>query len=212
MQAKTLSWTWAAVVGLVGISLASEPGQSIRSVGFIRVTIPVGFSLIANPLQASDNSVAALFPEVPDGATIYKYAGNPPLFSINTYERGWAQPQETLNPGEGAFFFNPGPEPLVITFFGELLQGVLANPIPQGLSLRSSMVPIAGPIDTTLGFPVEDGDTVYRFRRTPNPNGYSIHTYGWGQWDTRPYIEIGEAFFVNKIAPVVWVKTFSITE
>jgi hypothetical protein len=212
MQTKTLLATWAVVVGVLGISSAVAPAQSVSTVGFIKVTVPVGFSLIANPLDAGDNSIGAVFLGMPAGTIIYKYGGSPPQFTLNSYEGAWDQPDQTLEPGEGAFFLNPGPDPLTITFFGEVLQGTLTNSIPEGLSIRSSLAPVAGPLDTALNFPVEDGDTVYRFRRAPNPNGYSIHGHYWGQWDSTPYIEIGEAFFVSKLAPTVWVKTFSINQ
>jgi len=210
MRANTLLGTWTVVAGLSGICSAAEPAQSISSVGFIKLTIPVGFSLIANPLDAGDNSIGAILPDMPEGAVIYRFGGSPPKFSINTYEGGWTQPNETLKPGEGAFFLNPGPGRLTITFYGEVLQGTLTNAIPQGLSLKSSVVPVAGPLDLTLNFPVAEGDTVYRFRRALNPDSYGVYAYGLGEWNARPYIEIGEAFFVMKVAPAEWVKTFSL--
>ena len=208
MQAKTFVGTWAVVVGLVGSASASEPS----SVGFIKVTVPVGYSLIANPLDAGDNSIGALFPQMPDGTVIYKLGGSPPQYSYNAYERGWTDPSQTLKPGEGAFFHNPGPEPLTLVFVGEVLQGKTAHAIPQGFSIRSSLVPLAGPLDTVLDFPIENGDTVYRFRCASNPNGYSLHAYEFGQWSSSPYIGIGEAFFVNKVAPAVWSKSFSVND
>jgi len=212
MHAKALFQTGTVVAGLLNIASAAQPTSLPGAVGFVKVTVPVGFSLIANPLDAEDNSIAALFPNVPDGVTIYKFGGSPPEYSVNTYENGWAQPGQLLKPGEGAFFLNPGPDPLVITFYGEVPQGLLSNAIPEGFSLKSSMAPVAGPLDTALSFPLEDGDTVYRFRRAPNPSGYSVHTFECGAWNTMPYIEVGEAFFVKKVTPTVWVKTFSLSQ
>lgn len=209
---------WAAQAGVLGLAVIfttstwAAPLHSENAAGFVRVTIPVGFSLIANPLDAGANTVGLLFPDMPDGATIYKFSNSEQGYSVNTYFQGWDFPDETLSPGEGAFLLNPGPYPLAITFYGNVPQGTLTNALPQGFSIRSSLVPLPGKLDQQFGFPAEEGDLVYRFGKGPNPQGYTVYSFAFGEWDVSPEIEVGEAFFVYKISPTVWAKSFSVTD
>jgi hypothetical protein len=64
-------------------------------------------------------------------------------------------------------------------------------------------------LDTDLGFPVVEGDTVYLFdNATAN---YSIHTYELGEW-VIPEPKVGEAFFVNKAAATTWTRNFTVAQ
>src|SRR5439155_17844452 len=81
-------------------------------------------------------------------------------FDLNTFSGGaWSIPNMTLNPGEGVFV-QPG-SATTFTFIGEVPQGTLASPFPSGDSIRSSMVPQSGPIDTLLGLPLINNDVIY---------------------------------------------------
>ena len=204
MRTKTLLLTAAVVAA--GIATSSAQVFSVNAVGYVNVTVPKGFSLIANPLKAATNTVGALLASAPDGVTVYKYGATG--FSINGKEFGdFANPTQSLNPGEGAFVNNPG-NPFTVTFVGEVSQGALTNAIPKGFSIRASIVPQAGQLDTVLGFPVVEGDTVYRFN---NATGrYVTHGYEFGAWSSPPTPAVGEAFFINKFAAVNWVRNFSV--
>jgi hypothetical protein len=186
---------------------------SINAVGFVTVDIPAGFWIISNPLKATSNKVSDLFKGVPDGFTVYKYNNG---YSVNGVEFGeFANPNETLAPGEGAFVRNPGTTPLKVVFVGEVSTGNLSHAIPAGLSIQSSEVPQAGVLDTDLKFPAADGDVVYRYRRTNaggNPDGYSIHSFEFGEWSPVPNIEVGEGFFVKKTAATNWTRTFNVNQ
>jgi hypothetical protein len=59
---------------------------SVNAVGFVKVTVPAGFSMIANPLKAPTNTVGALFADAPDGTTVYKYDGT--NYSVNGKDFG----------------------------------------------------------------------------------------------------------------------------
>jgi hypothetical protein len=177
----------------------------VNSVGYINLTIPVGFSMIANQLNSANNTVGALLPTVPDGTTIYKYNGVG--YDINLYDAGWGNPAMTLNPGEGAFIRVVG-SPLAVTFVGEVTQGAASNmTIQPGFSIISSKVPQAANLDT-LGFPAVDGDTVYRFNNATGLYSTSLYDAGWG--GGAPTVAVGEAFFIRKIGTGNWNRNFNV--
>lgn len=210
MRTKTLILT--AALGAFGAASAMAQVYSVNAVGYINVSVPAGFSMIANQLNASpDNTLATLMPSPPDGTTVYKYTGT--TYKIYTYLQllgGWDDGTGTLNPGEGAFILNPGTAPFTVTFVGEVPQGTLTTHLPAGFAIVSSQVPQSGQLDTVLGYPPADGDTIYFFR-----NGtYSISTYLQllGGWDTAPSPNVGEAFWSLKAAAADWTRTFSVNQ
>jgi hypothetical protein len=177
----------------------------INAIGYVKLAIQPGFSLIANPFNARTNAVGALFPDVPEGTTLYKLSNG--TYSINVFDFGaWSNPDQTLEPGEGAFIYYQGNTPLVLTFLGEITQGHLINSLPTGYSIVSSQVPQAGVLDTDLGFPVDDGDTVYLYS---NASGaFTTHTYDFGAWNSPPSLSPGQSFIVRKTRSHDWIRFF----
>lgn len=213
MRTKILLLT--AALGAAGVATSmAQTVFSVNAVGYVNVDVPAGFAMIANPLQTTNNSVAALFPNVPDGTTIYKFNAGSFNESSTFLFGAWANPTMTLDPGDGAFINNVGTTPLRLTFVGEVLQGALTTAIPAGFSIKASKVPQAGPLDGTaageLGFPIADDDTIYKFNRTTQR--YTIHSFVFGGWqgDGRPTIDVGESFFVSKAAAATWTRNFSV--
>jgi hypothetical protein len=196
----------AAVLGVAGVIAASAQVYSVNVVGYINVAVPPGFSMIANQLDSGNNTVASLMPSVPEGVTLYKFVSG--AYLINGYEFGeWSLPNMTLDPGEGAFIFNPGAA-FNALFVGEVKQGALTTGIPQGFSIVASQVPQTGALDSVLGFPVADGDTVYLFNNATG--SYAISGFEFGEWSIVPAPKVGEAFFVNKVAAVNWTRNFTV--
>lgn len=112
------------------------------------ITVPPGWSLIANPLFHSrsatladavpDNSVAELLKRVPHGTQLLKFDNATGRYSHNHFLRGrWTNPRQTLAPGEGAFIFNPNRKPFTVAFSGNCAYGGAVN-LPAGLSLISA--------------------------------------------------------------------------
>jgi len=212
MRTKALIIT--AALGAVGLSTSVAPQvYSINAVGFVNVTVPKGYALVANPLVAADNKIPALFKGASDGTTIYKYDGK--NFSINGYdalEDAWGIPAQTMDPGEGAFILSAAEQKF--TFVGEVKQGHLVNNVPKGLSIRSSMVPQSANLDGDkgLGWPTADGDTIHFYRN----GAYVSASYDEleGKWSTAdgkgPVPGVGEAFFALKATAVDWVREFSV--
>jgi hypothetical protein len=118
----------------------------------------------------------------------------------------WERNDDTLAPGEAAFVFVPSAAK--VTFVGEVPQGTLTVPLVAGFQLVSSKVPQSGALDATLGYPAAEGDVVYFFDCATQ--GYKIHTYEGGAFDSVPVPAVGQGFFALKAAPATWTRTFSV--
>jgi len=205
----------AAAISAAGLITANAQ-QNVYSqnvVGYVNVTIPAGkMALVANQLAQTNMTIENLLKGVPEGTTVYKYEGG--VWKGYEYIEliGWDPTGNvTLAPGEGAMIKNPTSQPLTITFVGEVLQGSLTNQIPAGLSVKSVMIPIAISGTNNLaanGFPLRDGDVIYKYV------GGVYNSYEYSEligWDPEePTINVGEAFFVKKSAPAVWVRNFTV--
>lgn len=207
-----------AVLGVASVAaaLAADPVYSVNAVGYVNLEIPSGFSILANPLKATDNKLSALFPKsLPEGTKAFLFRSG--SFAIATFgldDNGvmnWDNDYEIL-PGEGAFIKNPAATNLTVTFVGEVMQsttGPLATPIPAGFSLKASQVPQAGILTTDLGFTATEGDVVYFYRA----GKYAICSYlkddnGDLNWDTVPTPNVGEGFWIQTATTRTWNRTF----
>ena len=216
MKTKTLLLA-VAVAATGAVSGVAQTVYSVNAVGFVNVVIPAGpnsFSILANPLDAADNSVAALFPNntvAPIGCAIYKFAGGVFGPANNRLFSGWSRPTETLVPGEGFFFKNSSASAITNTFVGEVKQGTLTTPLTGGFQLIASQVPQSGLLNTDLGLPISATETVYRFQS----GAYVTHNKLFSGWSAtgEPNVQVGEGFFVKKLAnPSNWVRTFSVNQ
>jgi len=216
MRTKTLLFT--AVLGAAGIltSMAQTNVYSVNVVGYVNVTVaPSTYQMIANPLQATNNTLGALIPVAPDGTQAYRWTGT--TYTVYTYDElvpGWLPDgNASLAPGEGMFLRNNTTTNLTLTFVGEVLQGTLTTPLPAGYEIRSSKVPQAGRVTTDLGLPGRDGDQVYKW--DPARNTYDAFIYdelapGW--LPTEPSFGVGESFFVRKNASENWTRSFTVPQ
>jgi hypothetical protein len=214
-----------------GLTVAAQV-YSVNVVGYVNVPLNPGFTIIANQLDAGAglNLVDKLLgPGLPDGTMVYKLKPDASGYVIATYyvvgaESMWDPEGVGLAPGEAAFIRLPGTASVTVTFVGEVKQGTLVNPLPKGFSLRSSIVPqkAALSVDTTmpagtlsLGFPAVNNDMVYMWNTTTKK--YDIYTFyqegADSMWDpTAPTPEVGQGFFVRKVAAVDWTRTFNVNE
>jgi hypothetical protein len=203
------------VLGVASIvaAVAQTPVYSVNAVGYINVTVPKGYSMIANQLIATDSSVKALFPSVPGGTTIYKFDNSKNSFVPNQYDADfaeWGDPAMTLTPGEGAFVLNPANDPFTVTFVGEVPQGDVSINVPAGYSIVSSKVPQAGTL-SSLNYTPAGNDQVFRF---DNAKGqYTPYSYDpdFQEWSLgEPSVNVGESFFLFKKAAGMWTRSFSV--
>ena len=212
MRTKTLLLT--AFVGALGFTAAQAQVYSVNAVGYVNKSIPAGFSIVANPLNNGENKVADVFGANPGALTVYRFgdAG----FAINSYDADfeeWENGDDVINPGEGFFVLNSG-DAVNITFVGEVPQGDLSNALPKGFSIRSSQVPQSGKLDSDLGFPTDEGVTVYQFGAA----GYAISAYDadFEEWDTAdgagPVVGVAEGFWVLRESATNWTRSFTTSE
>jgi len=211
-ETKTLLLSVALSAACIATAVAQTTVYSVNVVGYVKVDLVAGFTMIGNPLNAPTNTIAALLVGVPDGTVVYKFDSVKQSFSINAFDAidGWAFPDQTLAPGEGAFIRVSAPT--TITFVGEVMQGSLSTPISAGFSIKSSQVPLdqvalTGP--EGQDFPAADGDIVYQFNTATQ--SYQIRSYdAIDGWSIVPKPKLGEAFFVKKVAAANWTRTFTV--
>ncbi|PYK96985.1 MAG: hypothetical protein DME19_17885 [Verrucomicrobia bacterium] len=188
----------------------AEAVLSGNAVGYVTISVPPGYSMIANPLGAPSNTVSSILPGAPEGATLNKFDTRLFKLTENAVQGGkWINPNETLVPGEGAIFFNPTSDFKSINFTGEVMQGNMLLPIAAGFSVRSSQIPKPGRLHHDLGFPISAGDVVHLFDR--DRQNYAIYEYDPKKWDSNPPIlGVGEAFWIGKTKPGNWVQNLVI--
>lgn len=217
MRTKTLLLTAAVSAAGVASSMAQGTVFSVNAVGYVNTVLTPKFNLIANPLNAADNSINALFKNganstIPNGTQVYKFNGT--AFTTLTYDdidgNFGTGGSATLVPGEGAFVRLNGTANLTVTFVGEVMQGDLKNAYPKGLSIRSSQVPQEGQI-TAMGFKGKNGDQIFYYNTTKQ--GYD--TYTFDDIDNAftgnpPALKVGQAFFLKAVNAGSWDRTFSV--
>lgn len=234
MRAKAILFTAALVAA--GAATSNAQVYSVNAVGYVNLSLPTGFSIIANPLNGNpDNSLDTILPLPAAGneAIVYRWdAGVQNYTVLATFFTGfgWLDPNDpnketdslVVDPGEGFFINMPAGGPFNVTLVGEVPQGLLANPLVPGLNMVSSQVPQALPIgdrvtldDGDLDFPAAHEDILYIW----NGGGYDIYTYfaGFGWLDPStivgaegPTIPVATGFFVAKSASASWDRSFSV--
>lgn len=181
--------------------------NSVNVVGYINVSVPVGFSFIANQLVAANDTVASLIPAPADGTVLYTWDNG---FSANPYnlfgDSTWDNPSVKLSPGSGALIFNGSASAFTVTFVGEVKQGSLTTAISPGFQFVSSQVPQEGAL-SALGYTATDGDVIYKW-----DNGFSAYSYnlfGDNTWDpSEPTLKVGEAALLYSVTGTDWTRNF----
>lgn len=220
---KTKALILAAAFAAAGVATSSAQVYSVNAVGYVNVSLPSGFSLVANPLNAGagNNTVAKLFsnitPSVPGNSKVFVFDNATGLFKTITFSplsQTWNPPADAaieITPGNGVFFQNPTANALTVTFVGEVMQGALSNPLPLGFSIKANQVPQAGKPDD-FGFPGSPNDKIFRF--IPSTGVYNTFTFSplSQSWNpTLPSIPVGEAFYVFRATSAgTWSRTFNV--
>lgn len=216
MRTKTLLLTAALCAAGAATSMAQV--YSVNMVGYINKSIPAGFSMIANQLNNSpDNKVTTLFPAPPNNTAVFRFVPAAQGYESITFLGGAWEGDNldmTLAPGEGVWI-NP-PTAFSTTFVGEVALSSTINLIP-GFQIVSSALPQSLPLTGNppagLGFPVANGDEVYRY--DPAAFGYKSDSYLGGAWEgdsegAAPTPAIGESFWVRTTTAKAWSRTFSV--
>ena len=213
MRTKTLLLTAALAAAGVASSLAQSV-YSVNVVGYINVACQPGFTMIANQLISTNNTVDQMFTaNSPDGATILAWNQTLGTFDYNNFAFGaWDFPNATLSPGQGVMYQNPNSTPATFTFVGEVPQGAnLSVAFIPGFNMVSSIVPQAGALQTDLGFAPEEGDTILKWNQHLGTYDYWFFTFG--AWDpAEPTLAVGESAFVQPGGSTHgnWTRSFTV--
>jgi len=192
------------------------PIVSVNVVGYVNLSLPPGDSLIANPLYYTNNTVAFWWPDAPDGAQVLKYLPEIQGYAVSTFDAlagEWSDPEFEIGLGQGFFFRNTSTETITQTFVGEVLQGRLVNHLPAGPSMKGSLVPQAGSINTLHQIPGIDGDVI-KFWVNDGAGGgdYILSTFSGADnaWVPDLNLGVGQGFWIEKQEAQDWVRLFSV--
>jgi hypothetical protein len=235
MRTKALILAAAFVAAGVASSMAQV--YSANAVGYVNLSLPVGFTIVANPLNGTNNNLDTILPlpASADGTTIFRFKPEiqnfgEPITYVGGF--GWfttdADPNWlVLDPGEGVFLQNVGAAALSVTFVGEVPQGQLSNPIlgTNKFALMASQVPQALPLGSrneagTLEFPAFGDDVVFLFDpaiQDYKQNYTYVDGFGWFSANpddpgpAGPVVPVATGFFVQKNGPdTSWDRDFSV--
>jgi len=177
--------------------------------GYVNVTLVPGFNLVANPLNAPDNSIGALFKNmqggIPDGTTVYKLINGAFITASYIELTGSFEPAdaaaETTGPGEGVFVFLGGSANKVLTFVGQIPQSQICTPLPHGFSIKSNLIPVSQTLDQ-MRLPISpDGDVVYTYNSVGRNYSATSYIPFLAAWDSGSSIKIGQAFCLYRTGP-----------
>jgi len=163
MRTKTTVLTAAVLAAGALSSMAQNNVYSLNVVGYINLTIPTGYSLLANQLVASpDNKIGTVLgTNFETGMQVLKWNpatqgfGQPDSFydAADTQTVGeWLDNNfnpstTTISPGEAFFLLNPHGATNV-TLVGQVTQGTNALPIGNGYSFLSVIPPVTVDLST----------------------------------------------------------------
>jgi hypothetical protein len=233
-------------VGYINVSCAGGPsGQYTLIANQLNTTNNFISPLLDSQLGSNPSFAGCrLFKYSPASSSYLQY--NITLVSQANYQAGLTTPpyvapeiaangapaptSVTLNPGEGIWFFNKWTTNVTLTFVGTVLTGYTTNTPPNaltnlmstGFQVVSSMVPVAGAIDSVLGIVPVKGD--HAFVWDTNTLGYDSYTYTpSGVWSVQagpgpgPAVAVGQAFWYQVGANAVggtnaWVENFAVSQ
>jgi hypothetical protein len=166
MRTKTLALS--TMLGALGTAslVAQTNVYSINAVGYINLVLPTGYSIIANQLTTTNNTLGGIFPN-PTGqwnhCNVLKYSTATSTYSqtdggqSSSYSPGlnpgWVNGGTmTMNPGEAIWFNNGTGSVQTNTIVGTVPQGTNTVAIVGGYQMISSPVPFSGDLVTNMGF------------------------------------------------------------
>lgn len=224
MRTKALLCLAVLAAG-VATCVAQSNVYSLNIVGYVNMTIPGGYSLIANPLSNGATNGANEIMNPIDGQQILTWNGS--RYNYVSYDSGFGgwidiaqapSKPPSLPPGAGFFFYNPGAATNV-TFVGNVVPGPGSTNtlvLPGGYSLVGSPLPVGNATNITsapVNLPLVDGMQIL----TWNGSAYVYSSYdsGFGGWiniaqqpKAPPGYSIGQAFFYyNPGVATNWVQS-----
>lgn len=218
---RTKALLCAAALAAGAATSMAQNVYSLNVVGYINLTLTNGLNLIANQLDAdgtmTNNYTTNIFStNLPTGSRLYAFSPAAGQFSgsVRWTGSGWVGVlsgiDPSLDPGKGLFVQVAGTTPITLTLVGQVIQGTNSVPLVQGLQIVSSIPPIAGGIQTTLGYTPTVGDRVYQWSALAQ--GYAgSHRFTGSSWiGGEPSLAIGEGVFLQSATTTNWVQAFTV--
>src|SRR5439155_3235916 len=107
----------------------------------------------------------------------------------------------TVYPGEGVIINTASA--FTQKSVGRVRQNCINKDVSSAQAIHSSLVALTGAVESTLRFPIANGDTISRM--TGTDGSYTTYSYQNGSWTPRvPTMSLGEAFWSNKAKSAVW--------
>lgn len=204
MRTKTL--LLAAVLSAAGVATSLAQVFSVNVVGYIQLSVPAGFSMIANQLSNGGNTLNSVLTTGPgDGDGIFKFNPTTGGYDSSTFLGGSWIPDMSFGPGEGGFISVGTAK--TITLVGSIDGGSHPITVPKGFAIVSSFLPTSGTLES-MSFPAADGDQVFFYNTTTK--SYDSSTSLGGTWIPDPTVAVGQSFFSSKGAGSTWARTFSV--
>jgi hypothetical protein len=223
---RTKALLCAAVLAAGALSSMGQANvYSLNVVGYVNTRLFAGFTLICNPLNATDNHLGQILKgaQVPDNTIAFTWDPTAQDFAApSTYvaaSQTWV-PDAVVGPGAGLLVYNPGATTFTNVFVGDVLQGSITNKIYPQFNLIASPVPISGGLSTVLtNIPASDNDLVFQFNSLANPQDfgnpdtYNAASQNWVAGGAQPIsVGVGEGllYYANAAAVANWVRTFTV--
>lgn len=212
-----------------------------HTIGFVNIYIPAMYTnLIANQLDASpDNTLSSVFAQtsLPANVILEKFNSAGTVTNYTWNGSSWSgAATTTLAPGEGGMMCNTTSNAFTIVFVGAVREGTsrVQTFATNAWTTWSSVIPMAGGIDSQLNFPANPYNSgtgsgpldncylaiwnpnaleYYEPQFDSNPNDYTPFT-GFDDGANsvpQPQFRVGQAFaFYNVTSTnVVWTQTYS---
>jgi hypothetical protein len=226
--------TGAAATLAVGAITSQAQVYSQNVVGYVNLTVTNGYSLIANQLDfdgtGTNNTVYTVFgTNWPSSTQILSYtpAGGYKTATFNSSSHLWTgsagivQANQQLAVGGGVFIKVPASPNFtnVVTMTGQIfpvsatpatgysLSGTNVVPLIAGFQIVSDAFPVAGGIQTVLGYNPTHSDQVYIYNA-----GYSTKTFNTGTtWvGGQPVLQVGQAVYLKAISNTNWTQILNL--
>jgi hypothetical protein len=218
----------AAIAASAVTAMAQSNVYSLNIVGYATVSIPAGYSILANPLSAGATNGANEIMTPIDGEQILTWNTATSSYNSVSYLSafgGWvddslnASSPPSLPPGKGFFFKNPNAA-TNITFVGQVVPGpgtTNSVTLAAGYSMVGSALP-ANVSDITaapVSLPLIDGMQVLTYNNATSSYQSSSYLVAFGGWVNdaltsvpAPSLSIGQGFFFkNPNAAAAWKQS-----
>ncbi|MBM3832955.1 MAG: hypothetical protein FJ403_06740 [Verrucomicrobia bacterium] len=164
---------YLAVFNAVVCFHSAQPTK--QSVGFANVKITPGFHMLANPLNATDNSIGELIKEVPEGTILFKLAEPNGRGGLN--EAHLAQLQEMTRhlPPEMA-------APICIAFSKPNLTMTWNGALQSASEVTGPYVAVPDAVSPQTWTPIEPRKFWRARKRTVDFSRFTANTFELGEW------------------------------